>query len=360
MAKVVRRRLEETKPDYRKHTMDFKWSITKSAEEMPLPQFAPRLGVDPEADNLRVRRWLVLREYEPLETIGTADNFRVVFFDVVRAHHWVYKTSKILHRNVSLNNLMWHRLDGRIVGVLCDWDLAEDQNTAESKLIRRAGDNSEVVWRISEPTGRSATKSTAASSTSLLAVPEDQAAGPPPSGHWQLSGTATKPQGTDKSRYRIGTGAFMAMDLLRVGEPPVHKYRHDLELFFYAYIYFAATYNPDEQAFGYIKDWQCASLVAIGDNKRRFLEEESIRRDVMKAAHDTLKPLLDEDSPLADLLDVFLDLETKAHYIRSLRSTAKKASRNQAEIERREGGRDETITYGNFMRILGAPEVVNA
>ncbi|KAH9828544.1 uncharacterized protein C8Q71DRAFT_852009 [Rhodofomes roseus] len=257
MIKAVRRRLAESKPNYLKHIVDLKCSMTKSgdSEEMHLPRF--KLGVVPGADELRVCRILVLKEYEPLETIGSGDNFRIVFFDVVRAHHWVYETSKILHRDISLNNIMWYRLpDGRIIGVLCDWDLAEDQKS-----------------------------------------------------------------------------------------------------FFYGYIYFAAAYNPDEQAFGYIKDWQCASLVAIGDNKRRFLEEESIRRNVMKTAHDTLKPLLAKGTPLMNLLYQFGDIETDRAIITNVVNNPRMTlERKRAKIESLEKEREEKMSFSIFMEILGVPE----
>lgn len=47
------------------------------------------------------------------------------------AHHWVYETSKILHRDISISNIMFRRTRSRhrpVSGVLCDWDLAYDEN----------------------------------------------------------------------------------------------------------------------------------------------------------------------------------------------------------------------------------------
>ncbi|TFY50900.1 hypothetical protein EVJ58_g10839 [Rhodofomes roseus] len=147
------------------------------------------------------------------------------------------------------------------------------------------------------------------------------------------------------------------MDLLRVGDPPIHKYRHDLESFFYAYIYFAATYNPDEQAFGYIKDWQLASLVDIGDNKRRFLEEESIRRDVTEAAHDTVKPLLAKGTPLMNLLYQFGDIETDRAIIANLVNNPRMTpERKRAKIESLEKEREAKMSFSIFMESLRVPE----
>ncbi|OSX56320.1 hypothetical protein POSPLADRAFT_1037599 [Postia placenta MAD-698-R-SB12] len=55
-------------------------------------------------------RMIVMKRYEELEQ--------------VRTHHWVWETSNILHRDISSNNIMFYRDDGRVVGVLCDWDMA--------------------------------------------------------------------------------------------------------------------------------------------------------------------------------------------------------------------------------------------
>ncbi|KAH9831025.1 uncharacterized protein C8Q71DRAFT_911026 [Rhodofomes roseus] len=354
MIKAVRRRLADSKPNYLKHIVDLKCSMTKSgdSEEMHLPRF--KLGIVPGADELRVCRILVLKEYEPLETIGSGENFRIVFIDVVRAHHWVYETSKILHRDISLNNIMWYRLpDGRIIGVLCDWDLAEDQSTGDNRPTRRAGDAAAVIWPPEpEPAAQSTTKPSLPSIAEGEATEQPQnleGAGP--------SNTQTESQPVVKPRYRTGTGPFMALDLLRRGDPPVHKYRHDLESFLYGYVYFAATYNPEEQAFGYIKEWQCASLVEIGHNKHDFLLDEKVRIGVMKAAHDTLKPLLaGDEAPLMELLYRFCEIETDWHNITTLGLSRKLSARNRAKIEEIEKEREAKMSFSIFMELLGVPE----
>ncbi|TFY63502.1 hypothetical protein EVJ58_g3218 [Rhodofomes roseus] len=248
---------------------------------------------------------------------------------------------------------MWYERDGRVVGALCDWDLAEDQGTGGSRTNRRAGDNAAMVW----PLDWKENSVAKATTTELRATAEDQATEQPQNLEGAgPSNVATDSQRVVKPRYRTGTGPFMAMDLLRVSDPPIHKYRHDLESFFYAYIYFAATYNPDEQAFGYIKDWQRASLVDIGDNKRRFLEEESIRRDVVKQAHHTLKPLLVENTPLMNLLYEFNDIEHDWSSLKNLRNNRATSERKRAKIESLEMEREEKMSFSIFMKILGVSE----
>ncbi|KAH9828630.1 uncharacterized protein C8Q71DRAFT_728537 [Rhodofomes roseus] len=283
-----------------------------------------------------------MRGYEPLETIGSAQGFHSVFVDAVRAHHWVYERYQMLHRNIELNSIMWYEQDGRVVGVLCDWDLAENKGTGGHRSNHQRKENSVA-------------KST---TTELRATAEDQAteqarnlesAAP--------SNMATDSQCVVKPRYRTGTGPFMAMDLLRVSDPPIHKYRHDLESFFYAYIYFAATYNPDKQAFGYIEDWQRGSLVHIGHRKWDFLFEPQVRRRVAKAAHDTLKPLLAESTPLMNLLYQFGDIETDRAIITNLVNNPRMTPEcKRAKIESLEKEREEKMSFSIFMELLGVPE----
>ncbi|TFY50388.1 hypothetical protein EVJ58_g11070 [Rhodofomes roseus] len=314
MIKVVRRRLAERKPNYLKHIVDLKCSMTKSAEDMHLPRCA--LGVDPGAENLRACRILILKKYEPLETIGSAENFHVVFLDVVRAHHWVYETSMILHRDISPNNIMWYRLDGRIVGVLCDWDLAEDQSAGKYRPIRRAGDVTAVIWPIVQEA--EAAKPT---TTTLPSVPEGQATEPPPPQEGDKpSGVTTEPQAEVKPRY--------------------------------------LTYDPATQVFTYIQEWQRDSLVAIGDSKRKFLTQPQRRDDVIKRAHADLQPLLSPRGFLRRLLLQFARLEYKMIEIDMLVYGGLMGESNDPEIEGQKKEREEMISYSKFMEILGAPEDV--
>ncbi|TFY57337.1 hypothetical protein EVJ58_g7081 [Rhodofomes roseus] len=321
---------------------------------MAVPTAHHAAGNSAEYGLPRVPRTLMIREYEPLETIGSASRFHCVFVDAVRAHHLVYEKYQMLHRNIELNSIMWYERDGRVVGVLCDWDLAEDQGTGGSRTIRRAGDSAAMVWPLDWKEN-----SVAKTTTMELPAPaKDQATEPGRNLESAApSNVATDSQRVVKPRYRTGTGPFMAMDLLRDDDAPIHKYRHDLESFFYAYIYFAATYNPEEQAFGYIKDWQRASLVDIGHSKRHFLLELEVRRDVAKAAHDTLKPLLvDDEAPLMELLYRFCEIETDWHIIASLANSPKLVARNRAKIEEKKKEREAKMSFSIFMELLGAPE----
>ncbi|EIM84743.1 uncharacterized protein STEHIDRAFT_140323 [Stereum hirsutum FP-91666 SS1] len=67
---------------------------------------------------------LVSTRYLPLKEVKDANEFMTVFKDVVKVHYVIYKTTGILHRDLSVNNVMFIRRNGRVFGVLNDWDLA--------------------------------------------------------------------------------------------------------------------------------------------------------------------------------------------------------------------------------------------
>ncbi|KAF9022320.1 hypothetical protein BDZ89DRAFT_1137379 [Hymenopellis radicata] len=51
-------------------------------------------------------------------------DYAQAIFDVVQVHRWIYDHAKILHRDISEGNVMWHNRDGRVCGVLIDFELS--------------------------------------------------------------------------------------------------------------------------------------------------------------------------------------------------------------------------------------------
>ncbi|KAF9040245.1 hypothetical protein BDZ89DRAFT_1156757 [Hymenopellis radicata] len=133
----------------------------------------------------RVLRITIHELLFPLETLTNVQDVAQVFADAIQCHGWLYKCPGILHRDISMSNIMYRiKADGRICGVLNDFDL--------SSFLQHLGDNAQST-----------------------------------------------------SHQRTGTPPFMAMDLL-VGEyeeVPKHLYRHDLESFFYVMIVFMSHYE---------------------------------------------------------------------------------------------------------------------
>ena len=127
------------------------------------------------------------------------------------AHHWVFKVVGILHRDPSLNNFFfYYGQDGKIVGILADWDVASSKE--DLSALRDGVDKAERPEDASDvPTPAPDDDGETALEDSLDARDET---------------TEQRP------RYRTGTGPFMALDLLATTKV-VHRYRHDLESFFY-------------------------------------------------------------------------------------------------------------------------------
>ncbi|KAI0733639.1 hypothetical protein C8Q72DRAFT_881195 [Fomitopsis betulina] len=238
LIKAVRRALKKEKPQYLPNIVDLKCSVTRSIEEIGLPRVA--MGILPEARDLRICRTLVMKRYQRLEMLETVDDFKKIYIQIVRAHYWVYETSYILHRDLSINNIMWYRIGDRLVAVLCDWDLAEHQinGPTSSRPVR----DTQATPPVGIPK--------AASQTDAGAQPVDPAL---------------------KPRYRTGTGPFMAMDLLRKGAPPPHLYRYDLESLFYILICVCAALDLKTKTFRRLFLREQESLLEIGRIKREFL-----------------------------------------------------------------------------------------
>ena len=79
----VRKCLEdEGKKSMLQHIVDLKASLTKNMEAMVLPRYA--MGLQPEPQDVRVCRILILKRYRPLDTIGSPAKFHQVFVQVVR------------------------------------------------------------------------------------------------------------------------------------------------------------------------------------------------------------------------------------------------------------------------------------
>ncbi|THU76373.1 hypothetical protein K435DRAFT_771084 [Dendrothele bispora CBS 962.96] len=129
----------------------------------------------------RVLRILVQDKLEPLTSLREEVQYAQVFCDVLQAHRWLYDHCQILHRDISMNNIMVRKVDGKIFGVLNDLDLA-------SRITK------------------------------------------------EMSAT---------SKHRTGTRPFMAYELLDPKNVVSHLYRHDLESFFYVILCLCCRYDLD-------------------------------------------------------------------------------------------------------------------
>ena len=134
---------------------------------------------------------------------------------VFLGHYASYKRGRVLHRDLSVNNLMidWDRGNERHIGILSDWDLAS--------LI---DESNKVV-----PT---------------------------------------------HLKHRTGTVPFMSINLLSESPPP-HRYFHDLESFFYILVWASVHFNIEEHRCERPQNkflrWNSADLEAVSDTKTSFI-----------------------------------------------------------------------------------------
>ncbi|GAW04145.1 protein kinase [Lentinula edodes] len=121
-----------------------------------------------------------LEKLHPLSELTDPREYAQVFYDILQIHQWLYECVGILHRDLSSGNIMYRRIDGKVYGVLNDFDL--------SSRVR------------------------------------DMNYGP-------------------TSKQRTGTRPFMSVDLLDYRWAGGHLYRHDLESLFYIMLCLACRYE---------------------------------------------------------------------------------------------------------------------
>jgi hypothetical protein len=116
-----------------------------------------------------------------------------------------------MQRDVSLNNLMFRKIDDKVYGVLNDFDLA-------------------VYWKdLSQST----------------------------------------------SKQRTGTKPFMARDLLVLDNPPAHTYRFDLESLFYVMVFAVYHYHDKKEIDNPpYKLWEELGTEALLEKKEAFFAKE--------------------------------------------------------------------------------------
>ncbi|KAG6812275.1 hypothetical protein H0H87_009886 [Tephrocybe sp. NHM501043] len=152
-------------------------------------------------------------------------------------HHASYTKGRVLHRDLSENNLMFKTAsNGSKKGILNDWDLASEVE-----------DDNEI----------------------------------------KLS----------NANHRTGTLPFMARDLL-VTDPPPHLYRHDLESFFYILIWaalhydFAAGTKISSDQVSITRAWNADVFRSNLTAKNEFLKERKRLDEVIAAVRKGCEPLV--------------------------------------------------------------------
>ncbi|KAJ3744745.1 protein kinase [Lentinula detonsa] len=159
----------------------------------------------------RVIRVAILEKLHPLSELEDPRDFAQVFYDILQIHQWLYECAGILHRDLSIGNIMFRRKDDKIYGVLNDFDLSSRVQDMDKGLL---------------------------------------------------------------SNHRTGTRPFMSPELLNPNWKGGHYYRHDLESLFYIMVCIACRYERPGVAAAepraYSK-WFHGTDEEVRDNKTSFL-----------------------------------------------------------------------------------------
>lgn len=369
--RIIRTKLEESesKKSFLDHIVDMKCSATYSMHDMDLPR-AKMFGIaDPIHE--RVCRVLVLREYLPLHRVSSAAEFQCVFLDTVRgkqvvmslyhphiltcpavAHHAVFESTRILHRDISPNNLMFYyraSADGeKAIGVLCDWDLSRElpqpgEDTILDDLLQ-SGDE--------------------ATRNKILTFEQLQAA--QPTVYQPSAGIAAPNTETSKEpRYRTGTGPFIALDILNYNRTPHHLYRHDLESFFWVLAWFVICFDPDTGEVKHIDAWLKDSFNEIGHAKAEFIMKGTVFDSISAGCHREYQHILKKwvrrlaDRLIAPVHDMYDDFQT--NIVDRMRMLKRPGSRPKGTVEdvakdlrALVSRREDILTYHAFMKCLRA------
>ncbi|KAF7340698.1 Other 1 protein kinase [Mycena sanguinolenta] len=158
-----------------------------------------------------VLRIVVQEELHRITELTTAAELGEAFRGIFRCYRWLYEKAHIVHRDISLSNLMFRTVNGKIYGVLNDFDLSVDMNA--------------------------------------------------------------EPRFPSDSEQRPGTLPYMALELLAPRPPPPrHFYRFDLESLFYAMLIASCHYHDgkkiEDRPF---EEWQHLAPTALCYRKNSFL-----------------------------------------------------------------------------------------
>ncbi|KAJ3990743.1 protein kinase, partial [Lentinula boryana] len=163
----------------------------------------------------------VFEKLQPLSELEDLIDFAQVFYDILQIHRWLYQCARILHRDLSISNIMFRRIEGKAYGVLNDFDLSSF-----------------------------------------------------------VHDMATDPV-SEFDLVRTGTRPFMSVDLLDPIWEGGHLYRHDLESLFFIMICLACRYErpgvPAAEPRAFSK-WFSGSDEEVHASKTVFYSDRSARK----------------------------------------------------------------------------------
>ncbi|KAK7029724.1 hypothetical protein R3P38DRAFT_3512436 [Favolaschia claudopus] len=72
----------------------------------------------------RVLRVMIQKKLTPITKIDDPKQLAEIYKQIFECYRWLYDKALIIHRDISISNFMYHEVDGKLYGVLNDFDLA--------------------------------------------------------------------------------------------------------------------------------------------------------------------------------------------------------------------------------------------
>ncbi|KAF9502141.1 hypothetical protein BDN71DRAFT_1584360 [Pleurotus eryngii] len=126
-------------PWIKRHLPRIHCALTIKGESMGLPRHLFHNMTTAHKLEQRYFTLLFTDRYEHLWEIKTLDDFQVAYVGIVECHYNASRYGKMLHRDISENNLLWTRKAKEVVGVLNDWDLSTRVNAVGNSTNHRTG-----------------------------------------------------------------------------------------------------------------------------------------------------------------------------------------------------------------------------
>ncbi|KAK0475733.1 hypothetical protein IW261DRAFT_1644376, partial [Armillaria novae-zelandiae] len=126
------------------HSQDFRFDEEHSPQKRPTELLIKAKYANGKTFiyEKRVLRITVSERLFPITDLTDVKDIGQVFFDIFRSHHWLYENVQILHRDMSLNNMMYRKRSKRnirILGVFNNFDVSSVIPLQEATSLHRTG-----------------------------------------------------------------------------------------------------------------------------------------------------------------------------------------------------------------------------
>ncbi|KAK0493009.1 hypothetical protein EDD18DRAFT_1181829, partial [Armillaria luteobubalina] len=124
------------------HEQDFKFDDDGSVQKLiaEMVNGGQYVGGRDGVYERRVLCITVLEELIPITSLRNGKHYAQVFVNILQCHKWLYDHPKILHRDISVANIMYcNDSEGNVLGVFIDFDLSSLLPIEEAKSLRRTG-----------------------------------------------------------------------------------------------------------------------------------------------------------------------------------------------------------------------------